>query len=99
MVQGSDRTERFPGGFHPGAHSPARSTARRAVRRAAPASRAGPGNGPPCGRWGGRREGVALAGAMVREPGAFLMDEPLSNLDAKLRSATRTELIELHRRL
>ncbi len=48
---------------------------------------------------GGQRQRVALARAMVREPGAFLMDEPLSNLDAKLRSATRTELIELHRRL
>ncbi|WMN01910.1 ABC transporter ATP-binding protein [Rhodococcus erythropolis] len=48
---------------------------------------------------GGQRQRVALGRAMVREPGAFLMDEPLSNLDAKLRSATRTELIELHRRL
>ncbi|MGV9433997.1 ABC transporter ATP-binding protein [Nocardia sp. NPDC003648] len=43
--------------------------------------------------------GVALARAMVRDPGAFLMDEPLSNLDAKLRSATRAELIALHQRL
>ncbi|MGB2951739.1 ABC transporter ATP-binding protein [Rhodococcus sp. BGS-1C] len=48
---------------------------------------------------GGQRQRVALARAMVREPGAFLMDEPLSNLDAKLRSATRSELIELHRKL
>ncbi|MFZ2176850.1 MAG: ABC transporter ATP-binding protein, partial [Rhodococcus sp. (in: high G+C Gram-positive bacteria)] len=48
---------------------------------------------------GGQRQRVALARAMVRDPGAFLMDEPLSNLDAKLRSATRTELISLHRRL
>ncbi|MDJ0104980.1 ABC transporter ATP-binding protein [Rhodococcus erythropolis] len=48
---------------------------------------------------GGQRQRVALARAMVRDPGAFLMDEPLSNLDAKLRSATRTELIELHRRI
>ncbi|MFE1592435.1 ABC transporter ATP-binding protein [Nocardia sp. NPDC058705] len=48
---------------------------------------------------GGQRQRVALARAMVRDPGAFLMDEPLSNLDAKLRSATRAELISLHQRL
>lgn len=48
---------------------------------------------------GGQRQRVALARAMVRDPGAFLMDEPLSNLDAKLRSATRAELIELHHRI
>lgn len=47
---------------------------------------------------GGQRQRVALARAMVRQPGAFLMDEPLSNLDAGLRSATRLELIELHKR-
>jgi sn-glycerol 3-phosphate transport system ATP-binding protein len=48
---------------------------------------------------GGQRQRVALARAMVKQPGIFLMDEPLSNLDAKLRSQLRTELIELHRRL
>ncbi|MGC0362217.1 multiple sugar transport system ATP-binding protein [Rhodococcus sp. 27YEA15] len=53
----------------------------------------------PAALSGGQRQRVALARAMVREPGVFLMDEPLSNLDAKLRSATRTELIALHRRL
>ncbi|MDP2791445.1 MAG: ABC transporter ATP-binding protein [Rectinemataceae bacterium] len=48
---------------------------------------------------GGQRQRVALARAMVKKPHIFLMDEPLSNLDAKLRSQLRTELIELHRRL
>ena len=48
---------------------------------------------------GGQRQRVALGRAIVREPAAFLMDEPLSNLDAKLRVQTRAELIRLHERL
>jgi multiple sugar transport system ATP-binding protein len=48
---------------------------------------------------GGQRQRVALGRAMVREPLAFLFDEPLSNLDAKLRVETRAELARLHRRL
>ena len=48
---------------------------------------------------GGQRQRVALGRAMVRRPAAFLMDEPLSNLDAKLRVHMRTELAELHQRL
>ena len=48
---------------------------------------------------GGQRQRVAVGRAIVRNPKAFLMDEPLSNLDAKLRTATRRELTELHRRL
>jgi len=48
---------------------------------------------------GGQRQRVALARAIVREPQAFLLDEPLSNLDAKLRVHTRAELSKLHQRL
>jgi multiple sugar transport system ATP-binding protein len=48
---------------------------------------------------GGQRQRVALGRAMVRHPDVFLMDEPLSNLDAKLRVHMRTELAELHQRI
>jgi len=48
---------------------------------------------------GGQRQRVALARAIVRQPAVFAMDEPLSNLDAKLRGETRAELVDLHRRL
>ena len=48
---------------------------------------------------GGQRQRVAMGRAIVREPKAFLMDEPLSNLDAKLRVAMRAELAKLHERL
>jgi multiple sugar transport system ATP-binding protein len=48
---------------------------------------------------GGQRQRVALARAIVRKPRVFLMDEPLSNLDAQMRSDTRGELVELHRKL
>jgi len=48
---------------------------------------------------GGQRQRVALGRAIVREPSVFLMDEPLSNLDAKLRVQTRAEIARLHQRL
>src|SRR5499427_4353614 len=48
---------------------------------------------------GGQRQRVAMGRAIVRHPRAFLMDEPLSNLDAKLRIQMRVELVRLHRRL
>ena len=48
---------------------------------------------------GGQRQRVAMGRALVREPLAFLMDEPLSNLDAKLRVQMRAELKRIHQRL
>src|SRR5512142_2664758 len=48
---------------------------------------------------GGQRQRVALGRAIVREPSVFLMDEPLSNLDAKLRVETRANILRLHQRL
>jgi ABC-type sugar transport system ATPase subunit len=48
---------------------------------------------------GGQRQRVALGRALLRDPVAFLLDEPLSNLDAKLRAQMRTELVKLHQRV
>ena len=48
---------------------------------------------------GGQRQRVALGRAIVREPQVFLLDEPLSNLDAKLRAQMRTEISKLHKKL
>ena len=53
----------------------------------------------PAALSGGQRQRVALARAIVRQPAVFCMDEPLSNLDAKLRAETRAELVALHQRL
>jgi multiple sugar transport system ATP-binding protein len=53
----------------------------------------------PAALSGGQRQRVAMGRALVREPRAFLMDEPLSNLDAKLRTSMRGELARLHERL
>ncbi len=48
---------------------------------------------------GGQKQRVALGRAIVREPSVFLLDEPLSNLDAKLRATMRTEITKIHKRL
>lgn len=56
-------------------------------------------NRKPAALSGGQRQRVALGRAIVREPKVFLMDEPLSNLDAKLRVQTRSEITKLHKRL
>jgi len=53
----------------------------------------------PAALSGGQRQRVALGRAIVRNPKVFLLDEPLSNLDAKLRTAMRSELIKLHKKL
>lgn len=53
----------------------------------------------PSAMSGGQRQRVALGRAIVREPKVFLLDEPLSNLDAKLRTQMRTEITKLHRRI
>ena len=53
----------------------------------------------PAALSGGQRQRVALGRAIVREPKVFLLDEPLSNLDAKLRAQMRTEISKLHQRL
>src|SRR5262249_56476494 len=55
--------------------------------------------GKPRNPAGGQRQRVAMGRAIFRHPQFYLMDEPLSNLDAKLRVQTRTELVELQQRL
>src|SRR3989338_2841062 len=75
-----------------------------AIRAKGERAAGGPGLTPPLERfpravWGGQRQRVAMGRAIVRDPQVFLFDEPLSNLDAKLRVQMRTEIKELHQRL
>ena len=79
-----------------GVDKAARARRRRPRRRPAARPRAEYLGRKPGALSGGQRQRVALARAIVRKPAVFCMDEPLSNLDAKLRGETRAELIALH---
>ena len=95
------RAQRFPaiGRFLPGARA-ARTGIDNTVREVAEALEIGHLLARKPGQLsGGQRQRVAVGRAMVRRPKVFLMDEPLSNLDAKLRTAMRAEIKALHRKL
>ncbi len=86
------------GRFYPGAAG-ARSDIRRKVEQVAESLEISALlNRKPAQISGGQRQRVALARALVRDPVLFLLDEPLSNLDARLRVQTRAELVNLHKR-
>ena len=95
------QAQRFPliGRFWPGSRA-ARADIDKTVREVAEALEIGHLLGRKPGQLsGGQRQRVAVGRAMVRRPKVFLMDEPLSNLDAKLRVAMRAEIKALHRKL
>ena len=101
MMRGMSAPERVPllGGMLPGV-----AAKRRAINAEVVAAAETLGIGKllerkPAQLSGGQRQRVALGRAIVRHPSAFLMDEPLSNLDAALRVTTRSEIVALHRRV
>ncbi|SDE16182.1 ABC transporter ATP-binding protein [Belnapia rosea] len=91
--------QRLPllGGLLPGARARRAAIAEEVVRAAAPLGLEPLLDRRPGQLSGGQRQRVALARAIIRRPAAFLMDEPLSNLDAALRVQTRREIVEIHR--
>jgi len=89
--------QRALGRLAPGGAAARRGIAAEVERVAAPLGLAPLLDRKPSQLSGGQRQRVALARATVRRPAAFLMDEPLSNLDAALRVATRREIVGIHR--
>ncbi|MFB9947560.1 ABC transporter ATP-binding protein [Rhizobium puerariae] len=87
------------GSFLPGSRTKSRDIAKEVEAVCDALSIAGLRDRKPSALSGGQRQRVALARAMVRKPSAFLMDEPLSNLDAKMRVQARGEIAALHRQL
>ena len=101
MMRRLSRAQRLPlvGRWWPGAAAARREIDARVLATAQPLGLTPLLARRPAQLSGGQRQRVALGRAMVREPQVFLMDEPLSNLDAKLRVATRSEIAQLHRTL
>jgi len=94
------RLQRLPflGGLAPGARAIRAQIQKDVAQAAATLKIEGLLDRKPGQMSGGQRQRVALGRALVRRPQAFLMDEPLSNLDAGLRVHTRAEIVDLHRR-